>query len=109
MASRKAATQATGEESQARAASPLLRTTLKKAGGSLALTGPARVRDVLQLSAGMEMSVSVEGNRLVLEATRAPQHKYTLDELMAQCDLNVSYTADERRWLDEPPVGREVI
>jgi antitoxin ChpS len=90
-------------------ASRLAQTTLKKAGGSLVMTVPARARDALHLVEGQELTVSVEGNRLVLEPARTPKPVYTLDELLAQCDFDQPYSDDERRWLDEAPVGREVL
>jgi antitoxin ChpS len=35
--------------------------------------------------------------------------RYTLAELMAQCDLDQLMTDEDREWLDAPPVGREGI
>lgn len=80
---------------------------LKKAGGSLTTTIPAPARNLLNLSEGQEMAVSVEGNRLVFEAEKRPS--YTLDELIAQCDFDAPYSEEERVWLDEAPVGRELL
>jgi antitoxin ChpS len=49
----------------------------------------------------------VDGGRLVVEPTRSPQ--YTLDELLAQCDASAEFSDEERAWLDEPPVGSELL
>ena len=84
-------------------------TTLKKAGGSLVMTVPARARDALQLTEGQQMTVSVEGTRLVLEPSQPARPAYTLDELLAQCDFDQPYSDEERAWLDAPPVGRELL
>ncbi len=35
--------------------------------------------------------------------------RYTMAELMAQCDLDQPMTTEDREWLDAPPVGREGI
>ena len=35
--------------------------------------------------------------------------RYTLDELLAQCDPSAELTAQEREWLDAPAVGRELL
>jgi hypothetical protein len=35
------------------------------------------------------------------------RNRYTLDELLAQCDLSVPRSAEEQAWLDIVPVGRE--
>ncbi len=52
------------------------------------------------------------GNRspypdLVVEPPKRP--RYTLDELLAQCDRKARRTKEEREWLDNKPVGRELI
>ena len=49
----------------------------------------------------------VEGGRLVVEPPKRP--RYTLDELLAQCDSKARRTKEEREWLDTNPVGRELI
>jgi len=35
--------------------------------------------------------------------------RYTLDELLAQCDPNAERSAEDQAWLDAPAVGRERI
>lgn len=35
--------------------------------------------------------------------------RYTLDELVAQCDPSAELTPQEREWLDAPAVGRELL
>ena len=35
--------------------------------------------------------------------------RYTLKELIRQCDLSVPLTDEDRAWLDAPPVGRESL
>ena len=87
----------------------LTRVVLKKAGGSLTMTVPAPARDALHLAVGMEMSVSVEGHRLVLEPVKPIRPKYTIDELIAKCDLSAPYPDEAREWIDTPPVGRELL
>lgn len=83
-------------------------TRLKKSGGSLIATVPASARDTLHLHEGQEMAVMVEGETLVLKpAVQRP--KYTLEELLAQCDFDAPYSDEERAWLDAEPVGRELL
>ncbi len=45
----------------------------------------------------------------MLEAAKPPRPIYTLDELIAQCDFDRPYSAEERAWLDATPVGREAL
>lgn len=35
--------------------------------------------------------------------------RYTLDELLAQCDASAEPEPDDREWLDAPAVSRELI
>ena len=35
--------------------------------------------------------------------------RYTLDELMGQCELEAPMSDETRAWLDDPPVGREAL
>lgn len=90
-------------------------TTLKPAGGSLIMTVPANIRKALSLVAGTQLSVSVEGTKMVVEALapgedapRLRRPKYTLDELVAQCDFDAPMSEEERAWHDAQPVGREI-
>lgn len=86
-------------------------TNIKKAGGSLIVTVPAAVRDALHLSEGQEMRVSVQNGRLVYEAVSPRpkrRSKYTLEELLAQCDPDAPLSEEERAWLNAEPVGREL-
>ena len=83
-------------------------TTLKKAGGSLVMTVPASIRDAMELSEGQRLSVVVDDGKMVLEPAKR-RKRYTLDELLAQCDFEQPYGEEERAWLDAPPVGRELL
>lgn len=91
----------------------LAHTRLKKAGGSLVMTVPAVARSLLQLTEGQEMAVSVEGNRVVLEAVasdrpmRVRRPKYTLDQLIEGADPAAQLSDEERAWHDAAPMGRE--
>lgn len=96
------------------AAGFLAKTRLKKAGGSLVMTMPAAARNLLNLTEGQEMVISVEGSRVVMEPlpTAQPQRvrrpKYTLDELLADTSSGTGLSDEERAWHDAPPVGREI-
>lgn len=89
------------------------RTRLKRAGGSLVVTVPATARNLLDLTEGQEVAVSVEGSRVVLDPITAPkpqarQPKYTLDELVAGMEPEDPGTAEDRDWMQAPPAGREI-
>ena len=83
-------------------------TNLRKVGGSVMLAVPPAILDLLHLEAGATVGLAVDGERLVVQPRTKP--KYTLDELLAQCDPKAEAApADEdRAWLDLKPLGREL-
>lgn len=104
-----------GRTARTTAAIVMTYTTLKKAGGSLVMTVPAPVRHALHLAEGTEMTVTVEGHKLVLEPVvqgaptrRLRRPAYTLDDLLAQSDFSGPRSEEEQTWIDAEPVGREI-
>jgi antitoxin ChpS len=86
-------------------------TNLRKVGGSVMLAVPPALLNVLQLQPGARVGIAVESGRLVVEPRQRP--RYTLDELLAQCDPKARRSKQgskqEREWLDSKPVGGELI
>ena len=82
-------------------------TNLRKVGGSIMLTVPPALLDILHLAAGAKVGLAVDNGRLVVEPASRP--RYTLDELLAQCDASAEVSAEERQWLDSGPVGGELL
>lgn len=82
-------------------------TNLRKVGGSIMLAVPPALLDVLHLRPGAQVGIAVEGGRLVVEPQKHP--RYTLNELLAQCDPKAGLTKEEREWLDDKPAGGELI
>jgi antitoxin ChpS len=82
-------------------------THLRKVGGSVMLAVPRAVLGVLGLRPGAKVEIGIERGRLVVEPPKRP--RYTLDELLAQCDSKTRRTKEEREWLANKPVGRELI
>jgi antitoxin ChpS len=82
--------------------------SLRKVGGSVMLAIPRALLDVLGITAGKTVGLSVQDGRLVVEPQTRP--RYTLDELLAQGgDAGAPLTPDDEEWLSTSPVGREVI
>ena len=79
---------------------------LRKVGGSIMLAVPPAVLDELGVGADSVVDLAVKKGKLVVEPKR--RKRYTLDELLAQCDPNAPLDRDEE-WLSAPPVGRELI
>jgi antitoxin ChpS len=82
-------------------------TNLRKVGGSVMLAVPPALLDILNLQPGARVGIAVESGRLVVEPQQ--RRRYTLDELLAQCDPKAPRSKQEREWLDSKPVGRELI
>ncbi|OFV97286.1 MAG: antitoxin [Acidobacteria bacterium RIFCSPLOWO2_12_FULL_54_10] len=82
-------------------------TNLRKVGGSVMLAVPPALLDILRLRPGTKVGLAVERGRLVVEPRKRP--RYTLDELLAQCDPKAARTRAERDWLVDKPVGGELI
>jgi len=82
-------------------------TNLRKVGGSVMLAVPPVVLDMLHLQAGATVSLSVDGSRLIVEPQ--PRRRYTLDELLAQCDPSAEPIDEDREWLDAKPAGSELL
>lgn len=82
-------------------------TQLRKVGGSVMLAVPPALLDILRLRAGAKVDLAVESGRLVVQPQKRP--RYTLDELLAQCNPNAARTKEEREWPDSKPVGDELL
>ena len=79
--------------------------TLRTVGGSVVMAIPRRLLELVHLQSGSQVDIDVQQGRLVV----APQKKnrYTLAELLAQCNPKLPISAEEKEWLDAPPVGLE--
>ncbi len=82
-------------------------TNLRKVGGSIMLAVPPALLDLLHLRPGAKVGLAVQSGRLVVEPQQRP--RYTLDELLAQCDPKAPRGKEEREWLDNKPTGGELI
>jgi antitoxin ChpS len=67
---------------------------------------PGVALDELKLAPGASVSLSIEGGRLVVDPRRP---RYTLDDLLAQCNRKARRGRQDRDWIDGAPVGRELI
>lgn len=82
-------------------------TNLRKVGGSVMLAVPPALLDVLQLGAGAKVGLAVEDGRLVIEPR--PRRRYSLEDLLAQCDATAPMDEQDREWLESGPVGDELL
>jgi len=82
-------------------------TNLRKVGGSIMLAVPPALLDLLHLRPGAKVGLAVRSGRLVVEPQQRP--RYTLAELLAQCNPKARPSKREREWLDDQPAGGELI
>jgi antitoxin ChpS len=82
-------------------------TNLRKVGGSVMMAVPPALLELLHLQPGATVGMAVDHGRLVVDPK--PRPRYSLDELLAQCDATVEPTAEEREWLDAKRFGGELL
>ncbi len=85
----------------------MLRTNLRKVGGSVMLAVPPAVLEMLNLGPGATVGMNVEEGRLVIEPQ--PRPHYSLDELLAKCDFSQPLSDAEQELFDAAPVGLEDV
>jgi len=71
------------------------------------LAVPPALLDILHLQPGAKVGLAVESGRLIVEPRQ--RRRYTLDELLAQCNPKAPRSKEEREWLDSGPVGGEIL
>jgi antitoxin ChpS len=82
-------------------------TTLRKVGGSIMLAVPPVLLDALHLQSGVQVDLSIDGGCLLVAPKK--RFKYTLQELLAQCEAETESSSEDRAWLESPPAGRELL
>lgn len=82
-----------------------MRIIIKKWGNSAGMVIPGVVMKELGLQTGQSMEASVKNNQLVLTPIA---RRYTLDELLAQCDPDAPTITEDDIWGQDKPVGNEI-
>lgn len=85
-----------------------MKTTIKKIGKSNGLILPSKPVKDLNLMQGQSLRLEHDKDRI---ASAPVKPKYTLAELLAQCDLNSPADANAtlKDWENVVPVGKEII
>jgi antitoxin ChpS len=81
---------------------------LRKLGGSVVMTVPRKVLALVDLDAGAEVKLSVESGRLVVSPQGKPKYRLA-DLLRASRGKKLRLTAEDRGWLNDGAVGKELI
>lgn len=79
---------------------------LRKFGNSTGVAFPPAALKDLGLKAGqaLTMDTTVDG-----KITLSPKRRFSLSELIAQCDLKAPPPADIALWDESRPVGQEIL
>ena len=78
---------------------------LRKYGNSTVLAFPPPVLKDLGLAAGQSLTLHSSADGTI---TLTPKRRYTLKQLLAQCDLKAAPPRDLALWDQARPVGQEV-
>jgi antitoxin ChpS len=79
--------------------------TLRAVGGSVVMAIPKRLLELVNLQTGSQVRIEVQHGNLIVAPLK--KKRYTLAELLAQCDAAKPLSAQESAWLDAPDVGLE--
>ena len=83
-----------------------MKTSIRKIGNSAGMILPAVILKKLHLAEGDEIEISENGRQIVI-TPKKNRPKYTLKELLAQCDLDAPMPEATKEWDEVKPVGRE--
>ncbi|EFF2348735.1 type II toxin-antitoxin system antitoxin ChpS [Escherichia coli] len=82
-----------------------MRITIKKWGNSSGMVIPNVVMKELNLRPGQSVEAQVSNNQLILTPI---SRRYSLDELLAQCDMNAAELSEQDVWGKSTPAGDEI-
>lgn len=77
---------------------------IQKWGNSAALRLPAMLLTQMKVALGDKLTVEIRADGLLLTPAR---RFYSLEELIAQCDVNAPEPADQAGWADAQAAGSE--
>ena len=82
-----------------------MRITIKRWGDSSGMVIPNVVMKELNLRPGQSVEAQVSNNQLILTPI---SRRYSLDELLAQCDMNATELSEQDVWGKSTPAGDEI-
>jgi antitoxin ChpS len=83
-------------------------TSLRKVGGSAMIAIPPSIINMMNLHIGENVSLELNSsNAIVIKPLQ--RKKPTLNDLLAQCDVNAPMPAPDAEWDTLRPVGNELL
>jgi len=83
-----------------------MKIALRNIGNSKGAVIPAPLLRELNIKVGDQLDAVAENGRLIITPTHKP--KYTLGELLAQCDPSAPTPTEMQEWESMRPVGDEI-
>jgi len=71
------------------------------------LAVPPAILEMVHLQSGSTVNIAVENGRLIVEPEA--KKKYTLEELLAQCDASAPISVEDTQWTVAASKGQELI
>ena len=84
-----------------------MQTNLRKVGGSVMMALSPVFLEELKIGSGSSVDVVLSEGQLVIKPITKP--KYSLADLLAQCDPNAKISEEDREWLNGGPAGNEIL
>ncbi len=82
-------------------------TSLRKVGGSVMLALPPALLEVVDFAVNTEVGITVQDGCLVVAGKK--QRRYSLQDLIDQCDPAAPAPSVDHEWLDMPAAGNELL
>ena len=82
-----------------------MRINIKRWGNSAGIVIPNIVMKELNFQPGQSVEAQVSNNQLILTPI---SRRYSLDELLAQCDMNATELSEQDVWGKSTPAGDEI-
>ena len=68
---------------------------------------PPALLEILQLGSGSAVNMVVDSGRLLIEPEL--KKKYSLQELLAQCDPSAPMSIEDKDWVSSRAIGEELV
>ncbi len=82
--------------------------TIKKWGNSLATRIPKSVVESVGLYFNQEVDIEAVNGKIIITPSKTVE--YSLDDLLSQCKPKVmELSHEDKMWLNDPPVGKEIL
>ena len=80
---------------------------LRKVGGSVMVAVPPALLEMLDMDSSSAVVMGVEAGRIIIESKK--RKKYSLQELLSQCDKTAPISDEDRAWSSNSTAGKELI